>query len=41
MELEPDGVDLEMTGGEPAVAGVLAGADPVPGAGTMSCLEGG
>lgn len=28
-EFEPDGVDREVAGGEPAVAGVLAGADAV------------
>ena len=41
-ELEPDGVDLEVAGGEPAVAGVLAGADAVldPGVRAVAGFEG-
>ena len=42
-EFEPGGVDLEVAGGEPAVAGVLAAADPVldPGMGAVPGFQSG
>jgi hypothetical protein len=40
-EFEPGGVDRERTGGEPAVAGALAAADPVldPGVCPVACFQ--